>query len=281
MSNIRMLMTNRWDEASLSIGVGTAVPSLPLTNSQVYGRSKTAAIVPNELGLSVIKFNLSELTLFNGLVLYRHWLSNGAQWQLELFEGLDCTGNRLYDSGMQDAIPTKTLGELDWLVDPLVASAFDNWPFRYSQLWFAETFALSGRISIKDDSSRDGIHEFDRVYLGQAFTPSVNFSWASEFTWQTTAQQKLTAAGSVFATSKPKTRQVAMSLDYLPESERPHISAAIQHVGLNRDWFISLYPEVGGIKEIEHAMAAKFSSLPAITNTFFNNYTAKFLVREA
>jgi hypothetical protein len=276
-----MLMTNRWDGAQLSVSAGTPIPTLPVTHSQVYGRSKTSGITPDEEGVSVISFNLPELTLLNGLVLYRHWLSNGAKWRLELFEGTECTGTKLYDSGLLDAIQTKTLGELNWLVDPLVSSAFDEWPFKFSQLWFGETFALSGRITLQDVDARDGIHEFDRVYLGIAFEPSVNFSYASEFAWQTATQQKLTAAGSVFAVDKPKTRQLAFSLDYVPDIERPHLSAAIQHVGLNRDWFISLYPEDGGTKEIEHAMAAKFTAIPPLSNTFFNNYTAKFVVREA
>lgn len=275
-----MMMVNRWDECALSVTTGNVIPSLPLSHSQTYGRSRTSGITPDS-GVSVVMFNLPGLRLVNGLVLYRHWMSNGAKWRVELFEGADCSGALLYDSQLQDAIPTKTLGELDWLVDPLVASAFDTWPFRFSQLWFGETFALSGRITLQDDHSRDGIHEFDRVYLGQAFQPSVNFSWNSEFAWQTTAQQKVTSAGSVFATSKPLSRQLAMSLDYVPESERPHLSAAFQHVGLTKDWFISLYPQDGGTKEIEHAMAAKFTALPPLTNNFYNNYTAKFVVREA
>ena len=280
MSNIRMLMKNLWDECALSVTTGNVIPSLPLVHSQTYGRSRTSGITPDN-GVSVVMFNLPGLRLVNGLVFYRHWLSNGATWRVELFEGPDCSGNQLYDSQLQDAIPTKTLGELDWLVDPLVASAFDTWPFRFSQLWFGETFALSGRITLIDDASRDGILEFDRVYLGQAFQPSVNFSWGSEFAWQTTAQQKVTAAGSVFATNKPLSRQLAMSLDYVPESERPHLSAAFQQVGLTQDWFISLYPQDGGTKEIEHAMAAKFTALPPLTNNYYNNYTAKFVVREA
>jgi hypothetical protein len=281
VSNVRMLMTNRWDDAVLSVSAGTPIPTLPVTHSQVYGRSKTAGITPDEEGASSVSFNLPELTLLNGLVLYRHWLSNGAKWRLELFESTECTGLKLFDSGFLDAIQTKTLGELNWLVDPLVSSAFDIWPFRFSQLWFNETFALSGRITLQDTNSKDGIHEFDRVYLGKAFQPSVNFNWGSEFAWQTTTQQKLTAAGSVFAVDKPKTRQLAFSLDFVPDIERPHLSAAIQHVGLNRDWFLSLYPEDGGTKEIEHAMAAKFTAIPSLSNTFFNNYTAKFVVREA
>lgn len=281
MSNVRMLLKNKWDEAELTLVTGAAIPTLPLSHSQLYGRSLTTGITPDEMGVSVIEFNLPELTLLSGFVLYRHWLSNGAKWRIELFESLNCEGEQLLDSGLVDAVPTKTLGELDWLVDPLVASAFDNWPFKYSQLWFAETFAFSGRLTLQDGYARDGIHEFDRIYMGVAFQPSVNFSWGSEFAWQTTAQQKETAAGSVFAAAKPKTRQLAFSLDYIAETERPHLSAAFQYVGLSKDWFISMYPEAGGIKEIEHAMAAKFTSLPALINSAFNNYTTKYVVREA
>lgn len=281
MNKVRLLLKNKWDEAELVAVTGTEISTLPLTHSQLYGRSLTAGITPDESGVSAIEFNLPELTLLSGFVLYRHWLSNSAKWRLELFDGLNCSGIQLFDSGLIDAIPTKTLGELDWLVDPLVASAFDTWPFKFSQLWFSDVFAFSGRMTLQDEYGRDGIHEFDRIYMGVTFQPSFNFSWGSEFAWQTTAKQKETAAGSVFAAAKPKTRQLAFSLDYILESERPHLSAAFQDVGISKDWFISLYPELGGIKEIEHAMAAKFTALPALINSAFNNYTIKYVVREA
>jgi len=281
VSNVRMLLENKWDEAELKIVTGTAIPTLPLTHSQLYGRSLTTGILPDETGVTAIEFNLPELTLLSGFVLYRHWLSNSAKWRLELFDGLNCSGILLFDSHLIDAVPTKTLGELDWLVDPLVASAFDAWPFKFSQLWFSDTFAFSGRLTLLDHEARDGLHEFDRIYMGVTFQPSVNFSWNSEFAWQTTAKQKETAAGSVFAADKPKTRQLAFSLNYILESERPHLSESFQYVGLSKDWFISLYPEVGGIKEIEHAMAAKFTTLPALIHSANNNYTTKYVVREA
>ncbi len=276
-----MLMKNLWDSASASVTTGDAVSTLPLVHSQRYGRSLTTGITPNETGLSVIEFNLAELSLVNGLVLYRHWLSNGAQWRLQLFEDLNCSGTELFDSGLVDAVPTKALGELNWLVDPLVSSAFDNWPFKFSQFWFDDCFAFSGRITLQDTEARDGIHEFDRVYLGRAFQPKVNFNYNSEFAWQQNTQQKQTAAGSVYAVDKPMTRQFSFQLSWIDELERPHISAAIQSAGLHKDWFISLYPQAGGLKEIEHAMSCKLSQLPVLSNPHYNNYTATYAVKEA
>ncbi|MDZ7870792.1 MAG: hypothetical protein U5L02_16600 [Rheinheimera sp.] len=282
MSNIRMLMKNLWDDAAVSVTTGALVPTLPLTSSQVYGRSLTAGITPDGTGKSAVQFNLDGFFLVDGLVIYRHWLSSGALWRLELFDGINCAGNKVYDSGEIEAVQTKNLGELMWLADPLVATIFETWPFKFSQLWLAEPlYAHSGRITLIDTLSRDGIHEFDRVYLGHSIQPGVNFNWGAEHAWQSNEQPKRSAGGSVFAAEKQRLRQFSFELAYLVEEERPHVSEGIKHVGLSRDWFISLYPGNGGQKEIEYAMACKFQSLPPLAGSAFNNYQTRISVQEA
>lgn len=281
MKKLRMLVKNLWDDATLTVATGEPVPTLPLEHSQTYGRSKTAAVVPDEAGTSVTAFDCPELTLASGLVLYRHWLSNIAQWRLELFDEPGQAGNCVFDSALVECTPTKTLGEIDWLVDPLVSSVFDNWPHKYSQLWFEAVFFQSGRITIVDTEARDGMHEFDRIYLGQVFSPTFNFSYGHQHQWLSSEAQRKTSAGSTFATARQRYRQLTFSLDYLSEQERPHLSNAIAQVGIAKDWFISMFPEQAGQKEIEYAMACKFNTTPAMTGTFFNNYTAPITVQEA
>lgn len=281
MNRLRMLLQNLWDSASVSVTTGGAVPSLPIENSQRQGRSYTAAITPDAAGVSVVSFDCGELTIASGIVLYRHWLSNVAHWRLELFDGSGQTGNCVYDSGNQECTPTKLLGELDWLVDPLVSSVFDNWPHKYSQLWFDETFFQSGRLTLMDMNSRDGVHEFDRVYLGRVFTPSYNFSYGHSHQWQSSEQPKRTSAGSSFSVERQKFRQFSFNLDYISEAERPHLSEAVRKVGLSGDWFISMFPEQGGQKEIEYAMSCKFMTTFPLTGNAFNNYTAQIAVQEA
>lgn len=280
-SNMRMLIENLWDTATLDVVTGTEVASLPVTNSQTYGRSKTAAITPGGSDTSVLEFDGGALQLASGIVLYRHWLSDLATWRVELFEGANQTGTTVYDSTVTECTPTKTLGELDWLVDPLVSSVFDDWPFKYSQLWFDGVFFQSGRITIVDSSARDGLHEFDRVFLGRSFQPTFNFSYGHQHQWLSNAEQRATAAGSTFATRRERYRQVSFSLDYLSAQERPHLSEAFRSVGIAKDWFISMFPESGGTQEIEYAMSCKFTDNPALTGTFFNNFTAPIKVKEA
>lgn len=280
--NIRMLMVNQWDRAAVSVTTGTPVTNLPLTNSQRYGRSLTAGITPDATGKSVIEFSMPEFNLISGLVLYRHWLSNSATWRVELFEGENCTGNKLHDTGTQEAVPTKNLGELLWLADPLVATIFEGWPFKYSQLWLDEpVFAWSGRITLVDSGSRDGIHEFDRVYLGQTVQPLVNFNYGHQHQWQSNQQLKRSVAGSLYAPQKERLRTLQFELAHLDEEERPHLSAGIQHVGMATDWFVSMFPGNGGQKEIEYAMSCKFEQLPPLIGAAYNNYRGTFVLQES
>lgn len=280
MNNMRMIVKNLWDEATLTVATGTPISTLPLTHSQTYGRSKTAAITP-DTDTTAIKFECSELSLASGLVLYRHWLSSTGLWRLELFNEPDLTGDCVFDSGLIELTPTKTLGELDWLVDPLVSGVFDNWPHKYSQLWFPEVFFQSGRLTLIDSDGRDGLHEFDRVYLGAAFSPQFNFSYSFKHQWVSSEEQRKTAAGSTFSAQRPQARKLEFNLDYLTENERSRLSRAIQTVGVSKDFFISLYPEQGGQKEVEYAMACFFSEVPPLTGDYFNNYNVPFVVQEA
>jgi len=279
--NVRMIIDNLWDSAALSVTAGTIVPTLPISHSQKYGRSKTAAITPDSNHQSVITFNLASLSLVSGLVFYRHWLSVGATWRLELFDGIDQGGESVFDSGDIEMIPTKTLGELNWLTDNLVASAMDDWEYKFSQLWFGPAFAFSGRLTITDADSQDGLHEFDRVYLGHVIQPQFNFNYGHQHQWQSRTIQKQTAGGSIYGVEKATRRQLTLELAHIREEERPHLSNAIRKVGLHRDWFISMYPEHGGIKELEYAMACKFDSLPGLDGNYHHNYRTTFSIQEA
>jgi len=279
--NLRMIINNQWDTTTLSAAIGTVIPTLPLSHSQTYGRSKTAAITPDANHQSQINFNLEQLALVSGLVMYRHWFSVGATWRIELFDSENQTGNKVFDSLEQEMTPTKTLGELDWLTDNLVSSALDNWPYQFSQLWFEPVFAFSGRLTLTDDNSRDGLHEFDRVYLGNTIQPEFNFDYGHQHIWTTTGTQKNTAGGSVYGVEKTASRQFSFNLSHIREEERPHFSEAIRKVLLDKDWFISMFPEQGGIKELEYAMACIFTSLPPISGNFHHNYVIPVNVKEA
>jgi hypothetical protein len=278
---IRMLINNLWDTATLNVPVGTEISTLPITHTQVNENSKTAVIAPNVTHTSAVTFTMPNFVLASGLVIYRHWLSNAARWRLELYDGDDQTGNLVYDSGLIDCVETKRFDEIQWFIDPMIASPFDAWPFRFSNLWFEQVFFKSGRLSIVDPTARNGVHEFDRIYLGSVIEPSVNFRYGHSHQWFSGEQKERTVSGSNRGNKRQSKRKFNFDLAYTNERERPLFSEAVRKMGINTDWFISMFPESGGQKEIEYAMSCTFVTQPPVTGDFYNNYLIPISVEEA
>lgn len=278
MSNLRMLINNLWDTATAQVTTGAALPTLGLANSQEYGRSKNAAIVPVN-GVSVITFDLQTYSYISGLVMYRHWLTNGALWRLELFAEGGQSGAVVYDSGTIETVPTKNFEDWRFLEDPLIASLFDEWPFRFSHIWFYEVFALSGRLTIVDADV--ALHEFNRIYLGSVLTPQYNMDYGHthQLTNKETAVE--TIGGNSYVTPKSSSRQFSFNLSWISNDEWPAFAAAVQHVSTSRDWFISLYPDDGTVRELQYAMACRFTQLPPTSYTHYNNQSMPVGVKEA
>lgn len=277
---IRMLINNIWDSATAAVTLGTEIASLPITHTQKKGRSNTAVIVPSITDTSVVEFDMPNFSFASAFVMYRHWLSNSAKVRLELYNESNQSGDLVYDSGLIDAVETKTFAEMNWFVDPLVASPFDNWPYRFTNLWFNRVFFKSGRLSIVDENARGNVHEIDRIFMGDVIKPDVNFAYGHEFAWRSDEEQKRSVGGSVFTTEREKWREFSFDLNWITEAERPLFSEAIRQVSTSKDWFISMYPESGGQKEMEYAMSCSFLSIPALNHNFHNNYNAKYSVRE-
>lgn len=278
MSNIRMVVINEFDSATVTQSAGTAVASLPAANMQMYNNSRIWRSLT--VASSVLQGNFADIKLISALVLWRHNLTNAATIRLQLYASANQTGTVVYDSGEMPAVQQITFGDWDWRVQPVVASALDDWAVRYSQLWFAAVFAASYKITIKDPLNSSGQLDATRIYMGRHFEPAVNFSYGRQWQLGSNAQQLRTDDGSLFTTQSPTWRTSQFTLDYIDEGDRANLVAALRYAGTSRDFFISLYPSQGGQKEVENSFAAKFKQLPSITNSAFNNYKAPLSVEE-
>ncbi len=278
MSNVRMVMINEFDAATVSQSAGVTVPTLPATNMQFYNNSRIWRSL--SVDLSVLQGNFADISLISAFVLWRHNLTNAATIRLQLFASANQTGTVVYDSGDIPAVQQITFGDWDWRIQPVVASALDDWAVRYSQLWFAAVFAASYKITIKDPLNASGQLDATRIYMGRHFEPAVNFSYGRQWQIGSNAQQLRTDDGSLFTTQSPTWRTSQFSLDYIDEGDRANLIKALRYAGTSRDFFISLFPEQGGQKEVENSFAAKFKQQPVITNSAFNNNKAPLSVEE-
>lgn len=278
MSNVRMVIINEFDAGSVTQSTGTSVASLPATNMQFYNNSRVWRSL--SVANSVLQGNFPDLKLLSAFVLWRHNLTNAATMRIQLYAEANQSGVVVFDSAELPAVQQITFGDWDWRIQPVVASAFDDWEVRYSQLWFNAVFARSYRITLKDPLNTAGHLDCARIYMGRHFEPSVNFSYGRQWQLGSNEQQFRTDDGSLFSSNSPTWRTSQFSLDYIDESDRPGLIAALRYAGITRDFFISLYPGQGGQKEVGNSYACKFKTHPVITNSAYNNYKAPLAVEE-
>jgi len=273
-----MLIINEFDSATVQTQLTGAVPSLPPSNLQSYNNSRVWRTT--YVDSTWVHGNFADLRLISALVLWRHTLTNAATIRLRLYSDINRLGPLVYDSGDVPAVPQITFGDWDWRVQPVVASAVDDWNVRYSQLWFDAVFARSYSITINDPLNTAGQFDVTRVYMGRYFEPEVNFSYGRQWQLGSNAQQFRTDDGSLFSQASPYWRTEQFSLDYIAEGDRAGLIAALRKAGLSQDFFINLFPGVGGQKEVENAFACKLKALPVLTNSNFNNYKMPISIEE-
>ena len=278
MSNARFIFSNDWDSASLVLTQGTQAPALPLVHTQRYNNSRTFRT--QGTGDATIVFTLPDPRVLSGLVLWRHNLTTAAKIRLELFDQENATGVKVYDSGLFDAIEAKTLGDLQWGLEPLGATTFSDWDLAYSVKWFELTAAKSGRLTISDPSNPDGFLEVCRVYLGRALEPKFNVDLGHSLRWETMTKGPRTAGGTIHTLETQVFRSLEFDLSHLEPGERSSWFDEVRRVSTHRDFFISLRPEVGGSTERDYAFAAKFDGLPPFVSQP-GRYAVKFNLKEA
>lgn len=276
-SNIRMLVVNDFDEATVVLGAGVAVPTLPASNLQIYNNSRILRVASPEFTLVG---NFADIRLISALVLWRHNLTAAATFRLELFANANQDGALIYDTGVLNAMPQITFGDWDWRIQPVVSSALDSWATKYTQHWFEPKFARSYRLTVSDELNEAGHLDLTRIYMGRHYVPAVNFSYGSQFAFGSSETQLRTEDGGLFSQASEVWRKVQFALEHLNEADRPGFIAAMRHVKLSRDWFISLYPDQAGQKEIEHSFACKFTSLPAVTSVSYDRFSTPITVEE-
>lgn len=276
-TNVRMLMVNDADTATLSQTIGTEVATLPLSNVQLPSNSRTFRTMDHAQVQIVMTW--ASPVLLSGVVLNRINVSDGATWRVEVFSDVAMT-SLIHDSLVLQAVEQKSLGELEFLIDPLV-SAVVSMKITACDHWFESGIAQAVRITIIDANNSNGFIDVGRIFAGRALQPKVNFSYGHKSGWISQTEKRRTSGGSVHVKKKARPRKLSFSLEYLNEIDRPHFYNAIQRVGDDTAWYISMFPGVGGQKERQYAMSGMFQNLPDIDAVFHNNFSTAFEIGEA
>lgn len=276
-NNVRMIIVNEADDATISQSIGTAFSTLPLTHVQLYSNSR----VFRSPDINQVQFSLTWTVpkILSGFALWRHNMSSSSTWRIEVFADQAMT-QLMYDSNTLQAVEQKAIGELDWLIDPLVSAAVES-RYQSSDHWFDDIAAQAVRVTINDPDNEKGFIDITRIYVGRAIQPAINFSYGHSFGWLSQAQAKRTAGGTRFNKKEARPRKVGFSLDYISEQDRPHFVNAINKTGDDTDWYISMFPALGGQKERHYAFACMFTTLPTFTGSNNNTFSSGYEIEEA
>lgn len=272
-----MLMVNDADTATITQTIGDEVATLPVTNVQNPSNSRvfrTMDIVQTQLLMT-----WPTPILMSGIALNRINMSNSGTWHVEVFSDIAMT-NLVHDSLIKQVAEQKMLGEVEFFLDNLVPSVVEM-KLRACDHWFEDVVTQAVRITLVDVNNEFGFIDISRIYAGIALQPKVNFSYGHKSGWISSTKQRRTNGGSVHAKKRAKPRKLAFALKYLTEMDRPHFYNALQQVGDDTSWYISMFPGVGGQKERHYAMACMFQSLPDIEAAYYNNFKTDFNVGEA
>jgi len=267
MANIRLVVNNAWDLSSPSATsevVGMEIGNTRLTSSGKVWQS-TALSDQTILG----DFSVPG-TLCSILSIYRHNFSTSATVRLQLFDGASQTGTTVYDSGVISILDVKAADPLEWGVDGSGTTLFDEWDFKFSNLWYPEVGAQSYSIIFSDATNPDGYMRVSRIFLSKYESPEFNMGYGASISWIDPSKQQRTAGGSMKTIKQVRYRELQLTLPHMTDDQGMFFMEGLMIAGKSKDVFISAYPEVGGRKEQLYTMQAKVVDNIGVSTPAFN-----------
>lgn len=278
MTVMRIITPNDADAATLTASPAV-VATLPVTNLQTSERARVARTTST--ADQDIKGTWSAAKVISAVALNRHNLSSSSTWRVRLYQDAAWT-TLVYDSGAVTAVPPKALGDLEWGVDPLGASLFDDWSHAFSQMWFDPTVARSFIVTLSDAANADGYMEASRLFVGRYLQPSVNAEYGMRLGWQESTLQERTDGGTLRSDGVAPYRRLQFRLGWLSTSDRPKFLEWARRDGRRNDFWIAAFPGDATSLERDHAMSGKLVAAPDISHNLVNNFASDdYVVEEA
>lgn len=276
MSNMRIIAVNDADAATI-----TASPDmtggLPVTHLQNPTRARMARTT--SLADQDILLTWDYTRIITSCAMLRHNLTSSATWRLRLYSDAAWT-DEVYDSGESSAIESKSLDELDWGVDPLGMSIFTGWPVAFSTLYLAAHGAMSAKITLHDPTNPDGYMQASRLFMGAHFEPAYNPSYGLTLGWDEDTKNTRTAGGSLRSDPTDKWRVMNFDLDAIVPEDRQKVMEIFRELGINKDFFISMFPSRGGMLERDYTLQAKMARSGTMALPKHRLYSTKIQLEE-
>jgi len=280
-SKLRVITENLVLGATLSVEPAlNNVATMPIQNVQNRLRSLSFRSTAVDAAGITISFELTARKRVSAVVLDGNNLRVGDVFKVRLYSGPAKTG-AMFETDWLEALAPKTLGDLNWGIDNMTASVFDDWDRTYSVAWFGSVAAQSGEILIISEDNPDGYIELNRLIIGQALSPERNFQYGYELDWTDTSTMDMTAGGSPRVEPGIVRRVIRLALPRIVDVERGTWADFIRSSTKYSEIFISLFPERGGKRERDYSMVCTVSARAPLRNKNARHYTLDVTLQEA
>jgi hypothetical protein len=252
--NARFVAENWVDICELTVSPDI-VATTPVTNLQSSSRGKVMRT--SNLEEQIISGTSETPATLNCCVIYNTTLSGSTTIRLQLYRNEDWT-NLQYDSDVIQPFDIVPLGELEFGVTPLGSNVFDGWSSPFVQIWFDDVYARSFTLTITNDGNPNGYWDASRLVMGPAIIPEHNIE-SFKRGWKENIKQTRTGGGSLRTDITPEGtfRSMTFDLGRLEAEDTNTFLEMQRYLGARKDFYVSVFPEQGGVNERNHAMMAK------------------------
>ena len=274
MTKLRVLAENLHDLAIL-----TATSEL-LSASFTQRSSRSYRWRSNDRNDQIIEASMLTPQYIDCLAIARHNLGAAGSVRIEAL----MDGQTVFDSGVIEAAMLVPAGVWRAGIDPFGDTYNARLPSEASLLtyWFTPTLADSYRITFStSEIDKSGFFEVGRIFVGLSISPSINYDWKASLTWQEAAEHRETEAGSLRTIGRGHKRRIlSFQLSWLTEEDRQVLLTNLTKVGMGADLLVSLFPEVGGLQELEHSMICRRDSPFEHTHIHYKTWQTPLTFKE-
>jgi len=223
VENLKIGYPNRIDASTVSGGSWLA--SLPLSNIKDRRLSRVARSTNVSLANTIINIDLGSAKTVGAIALVTHNLSSTATVKIRGDDAADFA-TPLYDSGWVNVygagvIPSELLEWEDdnfWL-GTVSSNAIAGYQAPFIKVIDTRPVLRYWRIEINDTSNVDAYVQIGRVFIGDVWTTSVNYSYGAGLSTTDETQIETSLGGEEYFDVRKRYREFKFELQYLTESE--------------------------------------------------------------
>lgn len=247
---IKMLANNKHDSATLT----ASAEILSASNTQKGERSLIWRSPSSQA--QTLTGAMSGAGNVDCVSIFRHNLGVSGTFRLELLYN----SNVIYDSGTLETAQLIPAGVWRAGIDPWGATQNAKLPKEVDLLihWLDTPILCDTyRLTLKASSYQQTM-DIGRIFVGESFGISVNYSYDARLSWIEDIEHKVTEGGTLRSVGGGEARRkIELKFDWLNEADRQALLVNLVKAGKKQDLLISMHPKAGDIKELEHTLVCR------------------------